>query len=74
MYKVEIHCSLDNIDFCQTPFDYPSWNVVCFIKNQKLICGRYSTPIEAGKAAQEMDSFFKFLSPDLKEKLKQNQN
>lgn len=74
MYKVEIHCSLDDIDFNQTSLDYPSWDIICYIKNQKIKCGRYFTPIEAGKAAQEMDSFFKFLSPDLKEKLKQNQN
>lgn len=68
-YKVEIHCSSLSVDCLnETLIDYPSWDVYCFFGDQKIKCGRYLTPIEAGKAAKEMDSFFKFLAPSFQMK------
>lgn len=68
-YRVEIMPVRSNINLDQLSGN--PWEVVVFMvfesgDSAEIVAGRYPTPIEAGKAAGEMDNFYKFLSPSLK--------
>lgn len=68
-YKVEIKTIVDSADLQRWTTNL--WDVYVYITfesgdSAELLAGRYPTPIEAGKAAGEMDNFYKYLSPSLK--------
>lgn len=68
-YRVEIKTIMDSADLQRWAGNL--WDVYVYITFEsgdsvELLAGRYPTPIEAGKAAGEMDNFYKFLSPSLK--------
>ena len=68
-YRVEVKPVRSNIDLDQLSGN--PWEVVVFMvfesgDSVEIVAGRYQTPIEAGKAAGEMDNFYKFLTPSMK--------
>lgn len=68
-YRVEIKTIMDSADLQRWAANL--WDVYVYITFEsgdsvELLAGRYPTPIEAGKAAGEMDNFYKYLSPSLK--------
>ena len=68
-YRVEIKTIMDSADLQRWAANL--WDVYVYITFEsgdsvELLTGRYPTPIEAGKAAGEMDNFYKYLSPSLK--------
>lgn len=68
-YKIEIKPVSFNLDLDKLSGN--GWEVVVFMvfesgNSLEVVAGRYPTPIEAGKAAGEMDNFYKFLTPSLK--------
>ena len=65
-WEVVIKPASINVDYNNT-----LWEVVIYMyfesgKSAEVVAGRYSTPIEAGKAAEEMNNFYKYLTPTLK--------
>lgn len=68
-YRVEIKTIMDSADLQRWAANL--WDVYVYITFEsgdsiEALAGRYPTPIEAGKAAGEMDNFYKYLSPSLK--------
>lgn len=68
-YRVEIKTIMDSADLQRWTANL--WDVYVYITFEsgdsiEVLAGRYPTPIEAGKAAGEMDNFYKYLSPSLK--------
>lgn len=68
-YRVEIKPVRSNLDLDQLSGN--GWEVVVFMvfesgNSLEIVAGRYQTPIEAGKAAGEMDNFYRFLTPSMK--------
>lgn len=68
-YRVEIKTIMDSADLQRWAANL--WDVYVYITFEsgdsvEILAGRYPTPIEAGKAAGEMDNFYKYLSPSLK--------
>lgn len=68
-YRVEIKTIMDSADLQRWAANL--WDVYVYITFEsgdsiEVLAGRYPTPIEAGKAAGEMDNFYKYLSPSLK--------
>ena len=68
-YRVEIKPVRSDMNLNQLSGN--PWEVVVFMvfesgDSVEIVAGRYQTPIEAGKAAGEMDNFYKFLTPSMK--------
>ena len=68
-YKIEIKNLLDSVNLGVWAGNL--WDVYVYLAfesgdSAEMMAGRFPTPIEAGKAAGEMENFFKFLSPDFK--------
>ena len=68
-YRVEIKPVKSGIDLDQLSGN--PWEVVVFMvfesgDSVEIVAGRYQTPIEAGKAAGELENFYRFLTPSMK--------
>lgn len=54
-----------------TGFSNAMWVVKVYLKwesgeSAEVEAGRYTTPLEAGEAARNLESFYKFLTPSMK--------